>query len=41
MAFQIMHPIHFLRSRRHIREALRAIRNQQMMVDPSRFAITR
>lgn len=41
MAFQIMHPIHFLRSRRSIRHALRAIRNQQMIVDRSRFAITR
>ncbi len=39
MAFQIMHPIHFLRSRRSIRQALRAIRNQQVMTDRSRFAI--
>lgn len=41
MAFQIMHPIHFLRSRSHIRQALRAIRNQQMVIDRSRFAIMR
>lgn len=39
MAFQIMHPIHFLRSRRSIRQALRDIRNQQVMTDRSRFAI--